>query len=62
MNTKKYISFIVTLATFGSLALAMPAFAQTAGQPPAGGGRFGRGMADKPQLFLAWFLQLAGIL
>jgi hypothetical protein len=39
---KKYISLIVTIATLGSLALAMPAFAQQA--PGGGQGGFGMGM------------------
>ena len=48
MNTKKYISLIVALATFGSLALAVPVFAQgQTNQPGAqNGGRFGRGMMN----------------
>ena len=46
MNTKKYISLIVALATVGSLAVAIPVFAQNAGQPAAGRG-FGRGMNNK---------------
>lgn len=43
MNFKKYITLIVAMATFGSLALAVPVFAENAGQPPAGRGN-GRGI------------------
>lgn len=39
MNMKKYVSIIATLATLGSLALAIPAFAQ---QAPGGQRGFGR--------------------
>jgi len=43
MSSKIYISLAVALAIFGSLALAIPAFAQNAGQPAVGNGMFGRG-------------------
>jgi len=43
MNTKKYISLVVALAAIGSLALAIPAFAQTAPTTGGRGGMMGRG-------------------
>jgi len=45
MNFKKYISLIIALATVGSFALAIPAFAQTATNHGFGGRGMGKGGA-----------------
>lgn len=48
MNIKKYISLIVTLITIGSLALAIPTFAQT-NQQRMRDGKFGGGRINPRQ-------------